>query len=182
MSDFSAYAGTWIIDPTHSRIGFVARHAMVAKARGQFDDFDGSLVIEAADPTASKAAFSARLASINTGNPGRDAHLHSADFFDVEKNESMTFQTTGLKQTGDDTFDLTGLLSIGQAERPVVVEVELTGIATDPFGNTRAGFEGKTELSRKDFGLNWNVALEAGGVLVGDKIKVELDISAIMQA
>jgi polyisoprenoid-binding protein YceI len=181
MTDYSAYQGTWTIDPTHTRLGFVARHAMVTKVRGQFDEFAGTLVIDAANPTASTAQVTVQLASINTGTPDRDAHLRSADFFDVENNKEMTFTSTTVKQDGD-AFVMLGDLTIKGVTRPVELELEPTGVATDPFGNVRAGFEGQTEISRKDFGLTWNVALEAGGVLVSDKIKIQLDVSAIQQA
>ncbi len=181
MTDYSAYQGTWTIDPTHTRLGFVARHAMVTKVRGQFDEFAGTLVIDAANPTASTAQVTVQLASINTGTPDRDAHLRSADFFDVENNKEMTFTSTTVKQDGD-AFVMLGDLTIKGVTRPVELELEPTGVATDPFGNVRAGFEGETEISRKDFGLTWNVALEAGGVLVSDKIKIQLDVSAIQQA
>ncbi len=181
MTDFSGYQGTWTIDPSHSRLGFVARHAMVTKVRGQFDEFTGTLAIDAANPSASTAAVTVQLASVNTASPDRDAHLRSADFFDVENNAQMTFASTGVKQDGDE-FTMLGDLTIKGVTRPVELELEPTGVATDPFGNVRAGFEGGTEISRKDFGLTWNVALEAGGVLVSDKIKIQLDVSAIKSA
>ncbi|HEX6888820.1 MAG TPA: YceI family protein [Candidatus Nanopelagicales bacterium] len=181
MTDYSPYQGTWAIDPTHTRLGFVARHAMVAKVRGQFDDFAGTITIDAANPSASTAQVTVQLASVNTGTADRDAHLRSADFFDVEQNKEMTFTSTGVKQDGDE-FVMLGDLSIKGVTRPVELTLEPTGVATDPFGNVRAGFEGETELSRKDFGLTWNVALEAGGVLVSDTIKVQLDVSAVKQA
>ena len=181
MTDFTPYQGTWTIDPSHSRLGFVARHAMVTKVRGQFDEYAGTLVIDAANPAASTANVTVQLASVNTASPDRDAHLRSADFFDVENNKEMTFASTGVKQDGDE-FTMLGDLTIKGVTRPVELELEPTGVATDPFGNVRAGFEGETEISRKDFGLTWNVALEAGGVLVSDKIKIQLDVSAIKSA
>ena len=178
MTDFSAYQGTWTIDPSHSRLGFVARHAMVTKVRGQFDEFSGTLTIDAANPSASTAEVAVQLASVNTGTADRDAHLRGADFFDVENNKEMTFSSTAVKQDGDE-FVMLGDLTIKGVSRPVELELEPTGVATDPFGNVRAGFEGETEISRKEFGLTWNVALETGGVLVSDKIKIQLDVSAI---
>jgi polyisoprenoid-binding protein YceI len=181
MTDHSAYQGTWTIDPSHTRLGFVARHAMVTKVRGQFEEFAGTLVIDAANPTGSSANVTVQLASVNTGSPDRDAHLRGADFFDVETNKEMSFASTGVKQDGDQ-FVMLGDLTIKGVTRPVELELEPTGVATDPFGNVRAGFEGEAEISRKDFGLTWNVALEAGGVLVSDKIKIQLDVSAIKQA
>lgn len=181
MTDYTAYEGTWTIDPSHSRLGFVARHAMVTKVRGQFDEFAGTIVIDPANPSASTATVAVQLASVNTGSADRDAHLRSADFFDVETNKEMTFASTGVKQDGKE-FVMLGDLTIKGVTRPVELELEPTGVASDPFGNTRAGFEGETEISRKDFGLTWNVALEAGGVLVSDKIKIQLDVSAIKSA
>ncbi|MCU0284353.1 MAG: YceI family protein [Candidatus Nanopelagicales bacterium] len=181
MTDYSAYEGSWAIDPTHTRLGFVARHAMVTKVRGQFDAFAGTITIDAANPSASTANVTVQLASVNTGSADRDAHLRSPDFFDVETNTEMTFVSTGVKQEGGQ-FVMLGDLTIKGVTRPVELELEPTGVATDPFGNVRAGFEGETQLSRKDFGLTWNVALEAGGVLVSDTIKIQLDVSAIKQA
>ncbi|MGB8022189.1 MAG: YceI family protein [Candidatus Nanopelagicales bacterium] len=134
-----------------------------------------------ANPSASTARVSVSLASVNTNSPDRDAHLRSADFFDVENNKEMTFASNAVKQDGDE-FVVLGDLTIKGVTRPVEVAIEPNGVATDPFGNIRAGFEGEAEISRKDFGLTWNVALEAGGVLVSDKIKIQLDVSAIKAA
>ena len=178
MTDYSAYQGTWTIDPSHTRLGFVARHAMVTKVRGSFDDVAGTLVINAANPTASTAEVTVALASVNTGSADRDGHLRSPDFFDVENHTWMTFMSTGVKQDGDD-FVMLGDLTIKGVTRPVELELEPNGVATDPFGNVRAGFEGETEISRKDFGLTWNVAVEGGGVLVGEKVKIVLDVQLV---
>ena len=182
MADLTQYTGTWTIDPTHTRLGFVARHAMVTKVRGAFTDFEGSLTLDGANPSASSISLTAQLASVDTGTADRDAHLRSADFFDVENNPTMTFTSTSVKQSDDDEFVLVGDLTIKGVTRSVEVEVELDGIVTDPFGNTRAGFEGEAEISRKDFGLTWNVPLDGGGVLVSDKIKIQLDVSATKNA
>lgn len=182
MSDLSQYTGTWTIDPTHTRLGFVARHAMVTKVRGSFTDFEGSLTLAGANPAASSITLTAQLASIDTGNADRDAHLRSPDFFDVENNPAMTFASTSVKHSDGDEFVLVGDLTIKGVTRSVEIEVELDGIVTDPFGNTRAGFEGEAEISRKDFGLTWNVPLDGGGVLVSDKIKIQLDVSATKNA
>lgn len=181
MSDLSAYAGTWVIDPTHSRLGFETRHAVITKVRGHFADFEGTVTIDANDVTASQASVTAQLASIDTGNADRDGHLKSPDFFDVENNAELTFVAKSFKPAGD-AFVVTGDLTIKGVTQSIDLQVELTGTATDPFGNARAGFEGTGELSRKDFGLTWNVALETGGFLVSDNIKLQLDISAIKQA
>jgi polyisoprenoid-binding protein YceI len=177
MANLDAYTGTWTIDPTHTRLGFVARHAMVTKVRGSFTDFSGTLTLDGTNPANSGATVTVQMASVDSGTADRDAHLKSADFFDVQTFPTMSFTSTGVKQTDDDEFRLFGDLTIKGVTRPVEIEVELDGIVTDPFGNTRAGFEGETEISRKDYGLTWNVPLDAGGVLVSDKIKIQLDVS-----
>lgn len=181
MTDLTGYAGTWAIDPTHSRLGFEARHAVITKVRGHFADFTGTIVVDPADVTASSASVVAQLTSIDTGNADRDGHLRSADFFDIENNPVLTFTATKFTGAGD-TFVVSGDLTLNGVTKSIDLAVELTGTATDPFGNVRAGFEGTGELSRKDYGLVWNVALETGGLLVSDNIKLQLDISAIKQA
>jgi len=181
MTDLTGYAGTWAIDPTHSRLGFEARHAVITKVRGHFADFTGTIVVDPADVSASSASVAAQITSIDTGNADRDGHLRSADFFDIEKNPELTFTATKFSGSGDD-YVVSGDLTINGVTKNIDLAVELTGTATDPFGNVRAGFEGTSELSRKDFGLVWNVALETGGLLVSDNIKLQLDISAIKQA
>ena len=181
MTDYSDYNGTWTIDPTHTRLGFVARHAMVTKVRGSFTEFSGSLTLDGANPAGSSAQVTVQMASVDSGTADRDAHLTSPDFFNVEAFPTMTFASTAVKQDGDE-FVLVGDLTIKDVTRPVEIEVELDGIVTDPWGNTRAGFAGETEISRKDFGLTWNVPLDGGGVLVSDKIKIQLDVSATMSA
>jgi polyisoprenoid-binding protein YceI len=176
----SQYIGTWAIDASHSRLGFEARHAVVTKVRGSFTNFDGTIVVSDS-LTDSAVSVTARLDSVDTGSADRDGHLKSADFFDVANTNDMTFTSTSIAPAADG-FIVTGDLTIRGVTKPLTLDVELGGIATDPFGNVRAGFEGKGEISRKDFGLTWNVALEAGGVLVSDTIKLQLDISAIKQA
>lgn len=174
------YLGTWTIDPSHSRLGFEARHAVVTKVRGNFADFEGTLVV-ADDLASSSATVSAKLDSVSTGSADRDGHLKSADFFDVAHTNDMTFVSTGIVAQGDG-LAVAGNLTIKGVSHPVELAVELGGVATDPFGNVRAGFEATGEISRKDFGLTWNVALEAGGLLVSDTIKLQLDLSAIKQS
>ena len=171
--------GTYQLDPNHTQLGFVARHAMVTKVRGHFTDVDGTLTIDAADPTRSTANVQIKAASITTGNDQRDAHLRNADFFDVETHPEIVFDSTSIDQTGEETFRLSGDLTIKGVTKPVSVDLEYTGSAKDPFGNLRAGFEGRAEINRKDWGVTWNAALETGGFLVGEKIKLELDVSAI---
>jgi polyisoprenoid-binding protein YceI len=181
MADLSTTTGTWAIDPTHTTIGFSVRHAMVAKVRGRFTEFEGSFVLDGANPAASTANLVIQSASITTENADRDTHVKSAEFLNVEVNPTLTFASTSVKQTDDDEFVVTGDLTINGVTKSVDVEFELLGTSKDPWGGTRIGFEGKTEISRKDFGLVWNVALETGGVLVSDAVKLILDVEAVKQ-
>jgi polyisoprenoid-binding protein YceI len=175
--DTELVAGTWTIDPSHSEVGFTVRHLMT-KVRGQFEKFEGKLVT-GDDLAATSAEATIDLNSVNTRDAQRDGHLRSADFFDAEQNPEITFVSTSVERTDDVTWAITGDLTIKDATRPVTIEFEQTGSARDPFGNLRIGFEGETSISRKDFGLTWNAALETGGVLVSDKVKLAFDISAI---
>jgi polyisoprenoid-binding protein YceI len=170
--------GDYTIDVSHSRLGFVARHAMVTKVRGQFGAFTGTAHIDEADPAASKVDLSIEVASIETGSADRDGHLKSGDFFDAETYPTITFTSTDVKRAGSD-WTITGDLTIKDVTKSVTIEFEQTGSARDPFGNVRVGFEGETTINRKDWGLTWNAALETGGVLVSEKIKLEFDVSAI---
>jgi len=174
-------SGDYTIDAGHTRIGFSARHAMVTTVRGQFKEFEGTAHIDAANPSASSVTVKIQTASIDTGVADRDGHLKSADFFDAEANPEITFVSTAVSRDGDD-WTITGDLTIKDVTKPVTVEFESTGSARDPFGNLRVGFEGGTAISRKDWDLTWNAALETGGVLVSDKVKLEFDISAIQNA
>jgi polyisoprenoid-binding protein YceI len=168
--------GTWTVDASHTEVGFTARHLMVSKVRGSFSDVEGTVTV--AEPfSASSVRAAVRLASVDTGSADRDAHLKSADFFDVENNPEMTFVST---EVTEDT--LKGDLTIKGVTRPVEFDLEFGGVATDPWGNTKAGFEAETEINRKDFGLEWNVALEGGGVLVSEKIKIKLDVQLLKAA
>ena len=173
--------GDYTLDVSHSRLGFVARHAMVTKVRGQFGAFTGTARIDEANPAASKVDLSIDVTSIETGSADRDGHLKSADFFDAEQFPTITFTSTDVKRDGSD-WTITGDLTIKDATLPVTIEFEHTGSARDPFGNLRVGFEGETTINRKDWGLTWNAALETGGVLVSEKIKLEFDVSAIQTA
>jgi polyisoprenoid-binding protein YceI len=174
--------GTYTLDPTHSRIGFVARHAMVPKVRGSFNEFNGSGYFDAADPANSKLQLTIKAASIDTGNADRDAHLRSNDFFDMDTYPEIAFVSTGVQQTGQDSYRVIGDLTIKGVSRPVTVDFDYTGSAVDPYGNKRIGFEGTTTINRKDWGVNWNAALETGGVLVSEKVTLEFDVSAIRSA
>jgi polyisoprenoid-binding protein YceI len=175
-------AGTWTIDASHTRIGFVARHAMVTKVRGAFNEFDGSASVDADDFTASAVALTIKAASIDTRNEQRDGHLRSNDFLAMDEYPEITFRSTGVKQTSPATFELTGDLTIKGVTKSVTVPFEFEGLATDPYGNLRAGFEGAVTINRKDYGITWNAALETGGVLVSDKIVLEFEVSAIKNA
>ena len=188
MSNFDAptnaledISGSYVIDTSHTRLGFVARHAMVTKVRGNFTEFEGTATIDAANPAASKVEVKINAASVSTGSKDRDAHLVSGDFFETEKYPTWTFSSTDVKRDGDD-WVVTGDLTIKDVTKPVTIEFEATGSARDPFGNLRVGFEGETTINRKDWGLTWNAGLETGGVLVSDKIKLEFDVSAIQSA
>jgi polyisoprenoid-binding protein YceI len=178
MSDYNDLTpGTWNIDPAHTTVGFVARHLMIAKVRGRFTGVSGTITVPA-DRLQSSVEATIELATVDTGDDQRDGHLRSADFFDVENHPTMTFRSTGVKVDGKDMV-VTGDLTIKGVTRPVELDVEFDGVGPDPWGGTRAGFTAKTEVSRKEWGLEWNVALETGGVLVGDKVKLELDIEAV---
>ena len=171
--------GDYTLDITHTRIGFSARHAMVTAVRGQFNDFEGSVRIDSANPANSSAKVTIQTASITTGQDDRDGHLRSADFFDVETFPQITFVATDVKRVDAATWKLTGDLTIKGVTNPVTVEFESAGSAVDSFGNQRVGFEGSATINRKDWGLTWNAALDTGGVLVSEKIKLEFDVSAI---
>jgi len=168
--------GTWNVDASHSELGFVARHLMVTKVRGQFKDFDATVNIGTQFED-SQVQATVQLASVETGSTDRDGHLKSADFFDVENNPVMTFRST--KVTSN---TLEGDLTIKGVTRPVVFDLDFNGVSKDPWGGTRAGFEAKTEINRKDFGLEWNVAIEGGGVLVGEKVRINLDVQLVQAA
>jgi polyisoprenoid-binding protein YceI len=174
-------SGDYTIDPTHTRLGFSTRHAMVTTVRGQFTDFAGTAHIDAANPANSNVSLTIQTASIDTGVADRDAHLRSEDFFHADDNKEITFRSTKVERDGDD-WAITGDLTIKGETKPVTIGFEFTGSARDPFGNLRVGFEGGTTINRKDWGLSWNAALETGGVLVSEKIKLEFDVSAIQSA
>ncbi len=174
-------SGDYALDVTHSRLGFVARHAMVTKVRGQFSAFSGTAHIDETTPADSKVDLSIDVTSIETGSADRDGHLKSGDFFDAETYPTITFTSTDVKRDGSD-WTITGDLTIKDVTKSVTIPFELTGSAQDPFGNLRIGFEGGTAINRKDYGVTWNAALETGGVLVSDKVKLELDVSAIRNA
>ncbi|MEU1852022.1 YceI family protein [Streptomyces sp. NPDC019990] len=180
-TDLAALTGDYTIDPAHSTIGFVARHAMVTNVKGGFQDLTGTLHLDGTDPSRSTASVDIVMDSISTGNADRDGHLRSADFFRTDEFPTMTFRSTEAEDLGGD-YRVTGDLTILGTTRPISIDLEFNGAATDPFGNERVGFEGKAEIPRSEWGLTWNAALETGGVLVSDKIKLNFDISAIRNA
>jgi polyisoprenoid-binding protein YceI len=172
--------GSYVLDPTHTRLGFVARHAMVTKVRGSFDEFEAKAHLDFEDPTKSSAEVTFQIASISTGQKQRDEHLRTNDFFDAEQFPTGHFVSTSVTKDGDD-YVLNGDLTLKGITKPVSITWETTGTAKDPFGNTRVGFEGKAVINRKDWGIEYNAALETGGVLVSEKITLEFDVSAIKQ-
>ena len=174
-------AGIWEIDPAHSSVNFSARHLMVSKVRGRFTSFHGTITVPD-DALQASVNVVIDTASIDTRDDNRDTHLKSPDFLDVEKYPTITFVSTGVTGLSGESFTLTGNLTIKEVTRPVELKVEFNGIQQDPWGGTRGGFDAKTEFSRKDFGLEWNVALEGGGVLVGDKVTIELEVEAVKKA
>ncbi|MEE1797871.1 YceI family protein [Streptomyces sp. NPDC101062] len=177
----AALTGAYTIDPAHSTISFTVRHAMVTNVRGTFTEHEGSLHLDGSDPAKSTAAIDVSIASIDTGAPDRDGHLRSADFFDAETFPAMTFRSTAAEQIDAETYRITGDLTIKDVTRPLSIDLEFHGSATDVYGNERVGFEGSATILRSDWGLTWNAALETGGVMVSDKVKLGFDISAIKQ-
>ena len=178
-TDYAALTGEYTFDPAHSTIGFVARHAMVTKVRGAFNEFEGSITVDGADPANSTVSAAVKVASVDTRNEQRNGHLLSGDFFEQDKYPDMTFRSTAVEFAGDDTFTLRGDLTVKDVTREVEFEAEFTGTAVDPFGNVRVGFEGSTTINRRDWKVEWNAPLEAGGVLVSDKVTLEIEVSAI---
>ncbi|MFE0134202.1 YceI family protein [Streptomyces sp. NPDC059037] len=180
--ELAALTGDYTIDPSHTSIGFVARHAMVTNVKGSFADVAGALHLDGTDPSRSTASIDIKMDSIETGSADRDGHLKSSDFFKTDEFPEMTFRSTKAEALGGDDYRITGDLTILGTTKEISIDLEFNGAATDPFGNERVGFEGKSEILRSEWGLTWNAALETGGVLVSDKIKLNFDISAIKNA
>ncbi|SFC48051.1 YceI family protein [Streptomyces aidingensis] len=174
--------GSYTIDPAHSRIGFVARHAMVTKVRGAFNEFEGTAELDGEKPEQSSVRVTIKAASIDTRNSQRDEHLRSNDFLAMQDHPEITFVSTAVRRTGDTTFDLTGDLTVRGVTRQVTIPFSYEGAAQDPFGNLRVGLEGSVEINRKDYGVVWNAPLETGGLLVSEKVTLEFEISAIKQS
>jgi len=172
-------AGTWDIDPVHTEIGFSVRHMMVSKVRGKFTEYTASLTT-AENPLESHAEAEIDLSSITTGIEQRDNHLRSSDFFDVETSPKMTFVSTGIRAKGDD-FLVDGDLTIRGITKPITLTVEVGGFGPDPYGGYRCGFSARGEINRHDWGVNWNSAIEGGGVVVGDKVTLMVEVEAILK-
>jgi polyisoprenoid-binding protein YceI len=174
--------GTWNIDPSHSAIAFSVRHMVVSKTRGRFTKWSGQLRFDAEDPEISSVEVTIDPASIDTADAQRDAHLRSADFLDVEKFPTASFRSTNVEEVDSGRYRVTGDLTVHGVTKSVTLDVTYEGSGKDPWGGERAGFSGSTSIDRKDFGLRWNQALETGGVLVGDKVEITLEIEALKQA
>jgi polyisoprenoid-binding protein YceI len=182
LTDFSALTGTYGLDVSHSRLGFVARHAMVTKVRGAFSEFEGSAVIDGDDPSKSSVSITMQTDSIDTRNKQRDDHIRTNDFLDIEQYPTITFVSTSIEHDGGNDFQVTGDLTIRGVTKSITLPLEFQGMVKDPWGNDRIGFDGSVVINRKDWGVNWNAALEAGGVLVSEKVTLEFEISAVKQA
>ena len=182
MSAQSELTGTWSIDPTHSRVGFSSRHAMVTKVRGAFNDVSGTAQLDAEDMSRSQVRVVLQVASVDTRSPQRDAHLRSADFFDAQQHPTIEFDSTAVDEVDENQFIVTGELTIRGVTRTISVPLELLGVDTDTFGQLRAGLEGSRRIDRKDWGVSWNTPLDSGGVLVSDKITLEFELSLVKEA
>ncbi len=172
-------AGTWTIDPSHSHLGFSVRHLMVSKVRGEFTRFEGSIDI-AEEISESRVAATVDVASVNTRDEARDQHLRTSDFFAVDDHPEMSYRSTGLDRRGNEWI-LAGDLTLRGVTRPVELTVEFNGVQQDPWGGTRTGFSAETRINRKDFGVDWNAPIDGGGVVVGDKVTLTLEIEAVLQ-
>jgi polyisoprenoid-binding protein YceI len=166
----------WVIDPAHSKVGFKVKHLMISNVTGSFREFSGNVATTGNDFSTAEISLTLNTASIDTEMADRDAHLKSGDFFDAENHPTITFEGKGLKDLGDDLYEITGDLTIREVKKPVTLSVEYGGIMSDPWGNVKAGFTINGKINRKEWGLNWNAALEAGGVLVGEDVKISSDI------
>ncbi|MFF8771299.1 YceI family protein [Kitasatospora sp. NPDC015120] len=180
--DLAHLSGDWTIDATHSEIGFSVRHAMVTNVKGRFTEYDGKLHLDGTTPANSSAELTIKVGSIDTNQSQRDEHLRTSDFFAAETFPEISFRSTSAERVRDDSYRMTGNLTIKDITRPIVLDLEYTGAAVDAYGVDRVGFEGKAVLDRTDWGLTYNAALETGGVLIGEKVKLTFDISAVKAA
>ncbi|MBX3254440.1 MAG: YceI family protein [Chitinophagaceae bacterium] len=171
----------WVIDPAHSEIEFKIRHLMITNVTGSFKSFSSEVETEGEAFDTAKILFTGKVDSITTGNEQRDGHLKSADFFDVEKYPEFTFKSTGFKKTGEGDFELPGDLTLHGITRPVKLQVEAGGVVKDPYGQVKAGFSVTGKINRKDYGLNWSAVTEAGGVVVGDEVKIQAEVQYVKQ-
>ena len=181
-TDFETLTGTYTLDVAHSRLGFVARHAMVTKVRGAFNQFEGTTTLDGANPSNSSVAITIDVNSVDTRNEQRDGHLRTNDFFDIANFPKITFTSTSIAHEGGNDFTVTGDLTIKDVTKSVSFPLEFTGAVKDPWGNDRIGFEGSTVINRTDYGVNFNAALEAGGVLVSEKVTLEFELAAVKSA
>ncbi|CAK6479296.1 YceI family protein [Peribacillus castrilensis] len=172
----------WIVDPTHSAIEFSVKHMMIAKVKGSFNKFEASILANPSDLTTAEIDFTVDVASIDTRNADRDNHLRSADFFDVEKNPTLTFKSTKIVKTDEDEYDVTGNVTLNGVTQEETFNITFEGQGKDPWGNEKAGFSGKGKVKRSDYGLTYNAALETGGVLIGDQITLTIEIEAAKEA
>ncbi|AZV62152.1 YceI family protein [Peribacillus frigoritolerans] len=172
----------WIVDPTHSAIEFSVKHMMIAKVKGSFNKFEASILANPSDLTTAEIDFTVDVASIDTRNADRDNHLRSADFFDVEKNPTLTFKSTKIVKTDEDEYDVTGNVTLNGVTKEETFSITFEGQGKDPWGNEKAGFSGKGKVKRSDYGLTYNAALETGGVLIGDQITLTIEIEAAKEA
>jgi len=172
---------TWVIDPTHTEIAFKIKHLMISNVKGLFSEFSGQVLTDGEDFSTAEISFQLNPATISTGAADRDGHLKSPDFFDVENFKEITFTSGKLSAAGDDEFKLSGNLTIKGVSKPVSLDVEFGGLMTDPWGNEKAGFTINGKINRKDFGLTWNAALEAGGMLVGEEVRISCDVELLKQ-
>jgi polyisoprenoid-binding protein YceI len=182
MSDLSTLTGDYTIDAAHSKLNFSVRYAMVSNVKGEFTDFSGALHLDGDNPAASTASVDVTIDSIDTANQQRDEHLRSADFFKSDEFPTMTFRSTSVEALGGDDYRITGDLTLLGITKPITIDMEFLGATKDMYGNDRVGFEGKAEIKRSDWGMTWNAALETGGVVVSDKVKLLFDISATRNA
>ena len=171
----------WSIDPTHSEIIFKAKHLVISSVSGRFNEFDGGVETEGDDFENAQAEFSAKVNSITTGNPDRDNHLKSDDFFNAEKFPEIKFKSTSIKKISKEQYEMKGDLTIRDVTKPIALEVLYGGIVDDPYGNTKAGFEISGKVNRKEYGLKWNAVTEAGSVVVGDIIKIDLNVQVVKE-
>lgn len=181
MASLSARAADYVVDKDHSHVGFTVRH-IVSHVQGSFKDFAGQFTFDPKKPSTDKVSFTVQTASISTDNEKRDNHLKSPDFFDVAKYPTMTFESTSVAPAGHDKYRIKGKLTLRGVTRPVTFDVDYLGTAKDPWGKTRSGFTATTRINRKDYGMVWNKALDAGGLMVGDEVAVKLDIEAVEKA